>query len=225
MIHRRALTILIIGLLLAGLPLTLAGCNFPLENAEPADPLSAGDVSGGGAPATAAPAATPSPAPTATPPPTPDIPPEWALFDAEAYGLTLSVPPGWAALPRDAHTIDVREEGGPGWAEVAVLDEETDLLWGLTYTPGTDAAAILADLLAGLREDGQFGEPFAVIGWQGVARATDGYYEVYAEELLVGVSAGPDRAVIVTGHGVGDAAVWGSYRAVYETLLASVAGR
>ncbi len=220
MTHHRAPTTLLIGLLLAGLALALVGCNFPLENAEPADPSSAEDAA-----AAATPAVPPTPdPPTATPPPTPAIPPEWEPFDAGAYGLTLSMPPGWAATPRDAHTIDVREEGGSGWAEIAVLDEGTDLLWGLTYTPGMDAAAILAELLAGLREDGDFGEPFAVIAWPGTAWATEGYYEVYAEELLVGVSAGADRAVIVTGHGVGDATVWGEYRAAYETLLASIAG-
>lgn len=158
-------------------------------------------------------------APTLTP--VPSLPAGWSESSFSDPALGFFLPPNWYAEKRDNWTVDLRQENGAGWAEISLISAESAHLYGLDPAQGLSAAAISAQLLAGLNEEGVFSEPEAI--WPYFAETviiTSGVENVYGESLFVGVAGRADSALLLIGH-QGDGG-WEQLTGLYHVIAASL---
>ncbi|MBN1430533.1 MAG: hypothetical protein JXB07_19335 [Anaerolineae bacterium] len=197
-----------LGMTLVSLALAALACSTPVVEPTPTVPSE-----------------TPAPTATWTPAysPTPDLPPGWVPYRSEIVQISLYRPSDWVVTSYDEPRIDLTEEQGRGWIEIAMLDETTMGQWGLDYQPGMDAEAIIDDLARAAREDGRFEAPRQIENRSGAsAWAIAGHYEVLDDFVLIAVVGLDDKGFILVGHGGSDEAEWSRLRPIYEQVVWSV---
>jgi hypothetical protein len=168
---------------------------------------------------------TPTPAPTLTPvySPTPDLPSGWVTYRSEAQAISLYHPSEWEPVPTGEHKIDLQEKEGRGWIEITVLDATTMDRWGLDYTPGMTAEAIIGDLGRAARENGAFEPARQIENRSGLsAWGIQGHYDILDDNVLIAAISLADRGIIVVGHGGSDESEWERLLPVYEQIVWSV---
>lgn len=176
-------------------------------------------------PTPTSPPRTQTPTPTLTPAysPTPDLPSGWVTYRSEALAISLYHPSEWEPVPIDDHKIDLQEKQGQGWIEITILDATTMDRWGLAYTPGMPAEAIIGELGRAARENGAFEPARQIDNRSGLAAwGIQGHYDVLDDYILIAALSLADWGIIVVGHGGSDEAEWERLGPVYKQIVWSV---
>lgn len=176
-------------------------------------------------PTPTSPPRTPTPTLTATPAysPTPDLPSGWVTHRSEALAISLYHPTEWEPVPTDEHSIDIQEKQGQGWIEIRVLDATTMDRWGLDYTPGMNAEAIIGELGRAARENGLLEPARQIESRSGLAAwGIQGHYDVLDDNVLIAAISLADRGIILVGHGGSDEAEWERLGPIYQQMVWSI---
>lgn len=160
-----------------------------------------------------------TPAPTV---PAVVIPADWAQFQSDSLSLVVAVPPGWEAQPISTEKLDVRQQNSDAWLEINVVDGGNADEWSLVYQPNSTAAAVLEQLTSALQQDGDYQAPSTLPTRSGDATIVEGYDNLFASELLVGVLTRNDSWLLILGHGTTIPEDWAELLPLYQQMIASV---